>query len=134
MLRGLQSISPILMLHELLYMYMRLLDPENWLTTAVQISSTPTDHPFILRLFRGISSRAPASGSPLEGTPVPRMNPGSQNEPRFPATKYSGSGPQDRPFPPGKWKTSDRENLPYFRIWRSLTYSNRLRPALGDYS
>ncbi|KAF3515681.1 hypothetical protein DY000_02059756 [Brassica cretica] len=62
-------------------------------------------------------------------------NPGSQdprwNEPRFPATKYSGSGPQDRPFPPGKWKTSDRENLPYFRIWKSLTYSNRLRPALG---
>ncbi|KAF3521410.1 hypothetical protein F2Q69_00047184 [Brassica cretica] len=62
-------------------------------------------------------------------------NPGSQdsrwNEPRFPSTKYSGSGPQDRPFPPGKWKTSDRENLPYFRIWKSLTYSNRLRPALG---
>ncbi|KAF3534320.1 hypothetical protein DY000_02039532 [Brassica cretica] len=29
-----------------------------------------------------------------------------------------------------KRKTSDKENLPYFRIWKSLTYSNRLRPAL----
>ncbi|KAF2590117.1 hypothetical protein F2Q70_00038572 [Brassica cretica] len=27
-------------------------------------------------------------------------------------------------------KTSDKENLPYFRIWKSLTYSNRLSPAL----
>ncbi|KAF2570876.1 hypothetical protein F2Q70_00002855 [Brassica cretica] len=38
----------------------------------------------------------------------------------------SGSPPSS-----GKWKTSDKENLTYFRIWKSLTYSNRLRPALG---
>ena len=56
MLRGLQSLSLILMLHALLYLYMRLLDLERWLTTTVQISSTPTDQPFVLQLFRGISS------------------------------------------------------------------------------
>ncbi|KAH0867601.1 hypothetical protein HID58_074623 [Brassica napus] len=40
------------------------------------------------------------SGSPLEGTPssVPRTE-----------------------LPSKKWKTSDKENLSYFRIWKSLT-------------
>ncbi|KAF2586408.1 hypothetical protein F2Q70_00035630 [Brassica cretica] len=70
----------------------------------------------------------PASGSPLEGTPVPRIparrNPGSP--------LWSFPGPVlGSPPSSGKWKTSDKENLPYFRIWMSLTYSNGLRPALG---
>ncbi|KAF2546184.1 hypothetical protein F2Q70_00022305 [Brassica cretica] len=44
---------------------------------------------------------------------------------------WSSPGPVPRPPPsPGERKTSDKENLPYFRIWKSLTYSNRLRPAL----
>ncbi|KAF2620424.1 hypothetical protein F2Q68_00039220 [Brassica cretica] len=76
----------------------------------------------------GTTGRALASGSPLEGTPVPRIP--ARRNPRFPAMEFSGSGPRIAPFP-GKWKTSDKENLPYFRIWKSLTYSNRLRPALG---
>ncbi|KAF3589257.1 hypothetical protein F2Q69_00030621 [Brassica cretica] len=49
--------------------------------------------------------------------------------PRFPAMKYSGPGPKDYPFSREK-ENSDKENLPYFRIWKSLTYSNRLRPSL----
>ncbi|KAF3529112.1 hypothetical protein DY000_02040767 [Brassica cretica] len=64
------------------------------------------------------------SGSPLEGTPVPRIparrNPGS--------LLWSFPGPVPGSLPSsGKWKTSDKENLPYIRIWKSLTYSNRLR-------
>ncbi|KAF3500544.1 hypothetical protein F2Q69_00042908 [Brassica cretica] len=62
--------------------------------------------------------RTQASGSPLEGTPVPRCG-------------VFRVRSQDRPPSSGKWKTFDKENLPYFRIWKSLTYSNRLRPALG---
>ncbi|KAF3598041.1 hypothetical protein DY000_02020701 [Brassica cretica] len=62
--------------------------------------------------------RTPASGSSLEGNPVPRCG-------------VFRVRSQDRPPSSGKWKTSDKENLPYFRIWKSLTYSNRLRPALG---
>ncbi|KAF3504774.1 hypothetical protein F2Q69_00042270 [Brassica cretica] len=38
---------------------------------------------------------------------------------------------QGSPPSSGKWKTSDKENVPYFRMWKSLAYSNRLRPALG---
>ncbi|KAF3557224.1 hypothetical protein F2Q69_00013519 [Brassica cretica] len=34
-------------------------------------------------------------------------------------------------LPSKKWKTSDKENLPYFRIWKSLTQGNRL---LDDYT
>ncbi|KAH0880083.1 hypothetical protein HID58_067477, partial [Brassica napus] len=40
------------------------------------------------------------SRSPLEGTPS-----------SVPGTE----------LPSKKWKTSDKENLPYFRIWKSLT-------------
>ncbi|KAF3604456.1 hypothetical protein F2Q69_00034957 [Brassica cretica] len=57
-------------------------------------------------------------GSPLEGTPVPRYG-------------VFRVRSQDCLPSSGKWKTSDKENLPYFRIWMSLTYSNGLRPALG---
>ncbi|KAF3602315.1 hypothetical protein F2Q69_00035291 [Brassica cretica] len=58
--------------------------------------------------FLQTPGRTPASGSPLGSTPgpVPGITPSS-----------------------GKWKTSDMDNLPYFRIWKSLTYSNRLRPT-----
>ncbi|KAF2579193.1 hypothetical protein F2Q68_00005032 [Brassica cretica] len=53
-----------------------------------------------------------------------RRNPGS--------SLWSFPGPvPGSPPSSGKWKTSDKENLPYFRIWKSLTYSTRLRPALG---
>ncbi|KAF3530082.1 hypothetical protein DY000_02040906 [Brassica cretica] len=58
-----------------------------------------------------------ASGSPLRGTPVPRYG-------------VLRVRSRDRSPSPGKRKTSDKENLPYFRIWKSLTYSNQLRPAL----
>ncbi|KAF3524670.1 hypothetical protein F2Q69_00048828 [Brassica cretica] len=64
----------------------------------------------LLNCFIG---RTPASGSPVPKIPT-RRNP----SPRMPPSS-------------GKWKTSDKENLPYFRIWKSLTYSNRLRSALG---
>ncbi|KAF2555017.1 hypothetical protein F2Q68_00017402 [Brassica cretica] len=70
--------------------------------------------------FLQTPGKTPASGSPLEGTPVPRI----------PAMEFSGFGLRIDPSP-GKWKTSDKENLPYFRIWKSLTYCNRLRPAIG---
>ncbi|KAF3562123.1 hypothetical protein DY000_02014309 [Brassica cretica] len=56
-------------------------------------------------------------GSPLEGTPVPR----------YEVLRVWSPGP---PPSPGKRKTYDKENLPYFQIWKSLTYSNRLRPVL----
>ncbi|KAF3565534.1 hypothetical protein DY000_02014370 [Brassica cretica] len=76
--------------------------------------------------FLQIPGRTPASGSPLEGTPVPRIparrNPGSPLR-TFPGP-VPGSPPSYR-----KWKTSDKENLPYFRMWKSLAYSNRLRPT-----
>ncbi|KAF3500615.1 hypothetical protein F2Q69_00042046 [Brassica cretica] len=62
--------------------------------------------------------RAPASGSPLEGTPVPRYG-------------VFRVRSQDRSRSYEKWKTSDKDNLPYLRIWKSSTYSSRLRPALG---
>ncbi|WZZ44761.1 hypothetical protein YC2023_041020 [Brassica napus] len=61
--------------------------------------------------------RTPASRSPLGGTPVLR----------YEVLRVRSPGP---PPSPGKRKASDKENLPYFRIWKSLTYSNRLRPAL----
>ncbi|KAF3505735.1 hypothetical protein F2Q69_00007547 [Brassica cretica] len=55
----------------------------------------------------------------------------------IPAKRSPGSPLQSTPGPvpgtvpfPGKRKASDKRNLPYFRIWKSLTYSNRLRPAL----
>ncbi|KAF3500806.1 hypothetical protein F2Q69_00042517 [Brassica cretica] len=66
--------------------------------------------------LRWKESRFP--GSPLEGTPVPHCG-------VFRVRSH------DRPPSSGKWKTSDKENLPYFRIWKSLTYSYRLGPALG---
>ncbi|KAH0867438.1 hypothetical protein HID58_074460, partial [Brassica napus] len=55
-------------------------------------------------------------------------------EPRFPGSQLEGTPVPccgDRPPSSGKGKTSDKENLPYLRIWKSLTYSNRLKPALG---
>ncbi|KAF3595132.1 hypothetical protein DY000_02021698 [Brassica cretica] len=57
------------------------------------------------------------SGSPLGGTPFPR----------YEVLRVLSLGP---PPSPGKRKTSDKENLPYFRICKNLTYSNRLRLAL----
>ncbi|KAF2574500.1 hypothetical protein F2Q70_00003778 [Brassica cretica] len=57
------------------------------------------------------------SGSPLGGTLVPC----------YEVLWVRSPGP---PPSPGKKKTFDKENLSYFRIWKSLTYSNRLRPAL----
>ncbi|KAF2534792.1 hypothetical protein F2Q70_00029563 [Brassica cretica] len=60
--------------------------------------------------------RTPTSRSPLRGTPGPR----------YEVLRVRS----DRPPSPGKRKTSDKENLPYFRIWKSLTYSNRLRHDL----
>ncbi|KAF3601237.1 hypothetical protein F2Q69_00036333 [Brassica cretica] len=67
--------------------------------------------------FLQTPGRTPASGSPLGGTPVPR----------YEVLRVRSLRP---PPPPGKRKTSDKENLPYFRIWKSLTYFNRLRPAI----
>ncbi|KAF3575419.1 hypothetical protein DY000_02030842 [Brassica cretica] len=67
--------------------------------------------------FLQTPGRTPASGSPLRGTPVPR----------YEVLRVRSLGP---PPSPGKRKTSDKENLPYFRIWKSLSYSNRLRPTL----
>ncbi|KAF3565954.1 hypothetical protein DY000_02015625 [Brassica cretica] len=78
--------------------------------------------------FLQTPGRTPAYGSPLERTPVPRI-PAKRN-PGSPQWSFPGPVPGS-PHSPGKWKTSDKENLPYFRIWKSLTYSNRLRPALG---
>ncbi|KAF3582369.1 hypothetical protein DY000_02031505 [Brassica cretica] len=74
-------------------------------------------HFFDLRLFGVMSWRTPASGSSLGGTPGPR----------YEVFRVRSQGPSPSP---GKRKTSDMENLPYLRIWKSLTYSNRLRPAL----
>ncbi|KAF2560266.1 hypothetical protein F2Q70_00017378 [Brassica cretica] len=51
------------------------------------------------------------SGSPLGGNPVPR----------YEVLWVQSPGP---PPSPGKRKIFDKENLPYFRIWMSLTYSN----------
>ncbi|KAF3558389.1 hypothetical protein F2Q69_00014125 [Brassica cretica] len=67
--------------------------------------------------------------SPLEGTPFPRIP--ARRNPGSPLRSTPGPVPRTAPSPPGKWKTSDKENLPYFRIWKTLTCSNRLRPALG---
>ncbi|KAF3539674.1 hypothetical protein F2Q69_00022703 [Brassica cretica] len=53
------------------------------------------------------------SGSPLGGTPVPC----------YEVLRVRSPGP---PTFPGKRKTSDNANLPYFRIWKSLNYSSRL--------
>uniref|UniRef100_M4F6Q2 Uncharacterized protein n=1 Tax=Brassica campestris TaxID=3711 RepID=M4F6Q2_BRACM len=61
--------------------------------------------------------RTPASGSPLGGTLVPC----------YEVLRVRSQRPPPSPW---KGKTSDKENLPYFRIWKSLTYFNRLRPAL----
>ncbi|KAF2548378.1 hypothetical protein F2Q70_00023126 [Brassica cretica] len=44
--------------------------------------------------FLQTPGRTPASGSPLEGTPVPRI----------PAVEFSGSGPMIAPLPPGNGK------------------------------
>ena len=60
--------------------------------------------------------RTPASGSPLGHAPGPRWE----------AFWVKSQGPTHSS---GKWKTSDMENLPYFQIWRSLSYSNRFRPT-----
>ncbi|KAF3534076.1 hypothetical protein DY000_02039647 [Brassica cretica] len=67
--------------------------------------------------FLQTPGRTPASGSPLGGTPVPR----------YEVLRVRSQGPS-----PSRWKrkTSNKENLPNFQIWKSLTYSNRLRPAL----
>ncbi|KAF2614802.1 hypothetical protein F2Q70_00011956 [Brassica cretica] len=78
--------------------------------------------------FLQTPGRTPASGSPLEGTPVHRI-PARRNT-GFPLWSFPGPVPGSPPSF-GKWKTFDKENLPYFRIWKSLTYSTRLRPALG---
>ncbi|KAF3599199.1 hypothetical protein F2Q69_00035048 [Brassica cretica] len=67
--------------------------------------------------FLQTPGRTPASGSLLGGTRVPC----------YEVHRVRSQGP---PPSPGKRKTSDKENLPYFRKWKSLTYSNRLRPAL----
>ncbi|KAF3567476.1 hypothetical protein DY000_02014454 [Brassica cretica] len=77
--------------------------------------------------FLQTPGRTPASGSPLEGTPIPRIP--ARRNPVSPLWSFPGPVPRSRPSS-GKWKTSDKENLTYFRIWKSLTYSNRLRPAL----
>ncbi|KAF2574660.1 hypothetical protein F2Q70_00004491 [Brassica cretica] len=79
--------------------------------------------------FLQTSGRTPASVFLLEGIPVPRI-PAGRN-PGSPLRSTPGPVPRTAPSPREKWKTSDRENLTYFRIWKSLTYSNRLRPALG---
>ncbi|KAF3529960.1 hypothetical protein DY000_02039607 [Brassica cretica] len=67
--------------------------------------------------FLQTPGRTPASGSLLGGTPAPC----------YEVHRVRSQGP---PPSPGKRKTSDKENLPYFRKWKSLNYSNRLRPAL----
>ncbi|KAF3531428.1 hypothetical protein DY000_02039521 [Brassica cretica] len=67
--------------------------------------------------IQGDGSRTPASRSPLGGIPFPPSE----------VLRIRSPGP---PPPPGKRKASVKENLPYFQIWKSLTYSNRLRPAL----
>ncbi|KAF3499083.1 hypothetical protein F2Q69_00042226 [Brassica cretica] len=72
--------------------------------------------------FLQTPGRTPASGSPLEGTPVPRIP--TRRNPGSPLWSFPGLVPGSPPSS-GKWKTSDKENLPY------LTYSNRLRHALG---
>ncbi|WZZ88365.1 hypothetical protein YC2023_116944 [Brassica napus] len=46
--------------------------------------------------FFQTQGRTPASGSPLKGTPVPRIP--AEKEPRFPAVEFSGSGPKIAPF------------------------------------
>ncbi|KAF3506953.1 hypothetical protein F2Q69_00006018 [Brassica cretica] len=79
-----------------------------------RFSSRSWDHEWTPKVTPG---RTPGSGSPLGGTPVLR----------YEVLRVRSPGP---PPSPGKRKASDKENLPYFRIWKSLTYSNRLRPAL----
>ncbi|KAF2563945.1 hypothetical protein F2Q70_00017553 [Brassica cretica] len=71
--------------------------------------------------FLKTPGRIPASGSPLEGTPVPRIP--ARRNPGSPLWSFPGLVPGSPPSS-GKWKTFDKENLPYFRIWKSLTYSN----------
>ncbi|KAF2571502.1 hypothetical protein F2Q70_00002826 [Brassica cretica] len=78
--------------------------------------------------FLQTPGRTPASGSLLEGTPVPRIP--ARRNPGSPLWSFPSPVPGSSPSF-GKWKTSDKENLSYFRIWKSLTYSNRLSPALG---
>ncbi|KAF3501005.1 hypothetical protein F2Q69_00042129 [Brassica cretica] len=77
--------------------------------------------------FLQTPSRTPAYGSPLEGTPVLRIPAGK--DPGSLLRSTPGLVPRTAPSP-GKRKTYDKENLPYFRIWKSLTYSNRLRHVL----
>ncbi|KAF3527252.1 hypothetical protein DY000_02040938 [Brassica cretica] len=65
--------------------------------------------------------------------PDPKQNTGlwvpatRHPDPRYDVFRIRSQGP---PPSSGKRKTSDKENLPYFRIWKSLTCSNRLRPTL----
>ncbi|KAF3593931.1 hypothetical protein DY000_02022395 [Brassica cretica] len=68
---------------------------------------------------RTSASGSPLEGTPLEGTPVPCYG-------------VFRVRSQDRPPSSGKWKNSDKQNLPYFRIWKSLTYSNCNTPLLGS--
>ena len=81
--------------------------------------------------FLQTPGKTPASGSPLEGPPVPRIparrNPGS--------LLWSFPGPvPGSPLSSRKWKTSDKGNLPYFRIWKSLgrLYKGNLNPKARD--
>ncbi|KAH0922632.1 LOW QUALITY PROTEIN: hypothetical protein HID58_022650 [Brassica napus] len=67
--------------------------------------------------FLQTPSRTPAARSPLGDTPGPH----------YTVFRIRSQGP---PPSSGKRKTSNKKSLPYFRIWKSLTYSNRLRPAL----
>ncbi|KAF3513727.1 hypothetical protein F2Q69_00006762 [Brassica cretica] len=64
----------------------------------------------------GTPNKTPASVSPQGYTRGPCLE----------ALWIRSQGP---PLSSGKRKISDMENLPYFRIWKSLTYSNRLRPT-----
>ncbi|KAF3587391.1 hypothetical protein F2Q69_00029053 [Brassica cretica] len=75
--------------------------------------------------FLQTPGRTSASGSPLEGTPVPRI-PARRNSGSL-LWSFLGTVPGSPPSPE-KWKTSDKENHPYFQVWKSLTYSNRIRP------
>ncbi|KAF2585402.1 hypothetical protein F2Q70_00037262 [Brassica cretica] len=69
--------------------------------------------------FLQIPGRTPASGSPLEGTPVLRIpagrNSSSQDpywkEPRFPIMEFFGFGLRIAPLPPGNGKLPIRRTF-----------------------
>ncbi|KAF2581695.1 hypothetical protein F2Q68_00004959 [Brassica cretica] len=61
--------------------------------------------------------------TPISFPPASRQDPGprvpDKRTVQVPAKRNPGIGPRD--LPSKKWKISDKENLPYFRIWKSLT-------------